>query len=77
MSTSVVKAGRLKPEVRLGQVVSEFQSDLSDSDKAQFRSHQTKASTTPLDIRDVMRLTAEINRCRPHERCFGPRLTNQ
>jgi hypothetical protein len=34
MSTSVVKAGRLKPEVRLGQVVSEFQSDLSDSDKA-------------------------------------------
>ncbi|KAL2803164.1 ankyrin repeat-containing domain protein [Aspergillus granulosus] len=76
MSTALVKVGRLKPEIRLGQAISEFQTDLSTMQKAQFRSHQTKATTTPLEIRDVMQLTAEINRHRPHGRCFGPRLTN-
>lgn len=75
MSTSIAKAGRLKPEVRLGQAISEFQGDLSSLQKATFRAHQT--SVTPPGIRDVMQLTAEINRASgPQGRCFGPRLTN-
>ncbi|KAL2822219.1 ankyrin repeat-containing domain protein [Aspergillus cavernicola] len=77
MSTALTKAARLKPEIRLGQAVSEFQVNLSSLEKATFRSQQTNACKNPPDIRDVMQLTAELNRCTgAHGQCFGPRVTS-
>ncbi|KAL2834784.1 ankyrin repeat-containing domain protein [Aspergillus pseudoustus] len=73
MATALEKAGRLKPEIRLGQAISEFQADLSSIEK----SHQQKATQSPPEIRDVMRLTAELSQFTGTQgRCFGPRLTN-
>ncbi|KAL3256112.1 hypothetical protein ABHI18_007850 [Aspergillus niger] len=75
MTTALTKAARLKPEVRLGQAISEFQADCSSLEKATLRSYQ--AAGIPPGIRDVMQLTAEINRSAGLQgRCFGSRLTN-
>ncbi|KAI2856167.1 hypothetical protein CBS12448_7023 [Aspergillus niger] len=75
MTTALTKAARLKPEVRLGQAISEFQADCSSLEKATLRSFQ--AAGIPPGIRDVMQLTAEINRSAGLQgRCFGSRLTN-
>ncbi|KAI3011170.1 hypothetical protein CBS147346_1371 [Aspergillus niger] len=75
MTTALTKAARLKPEVRLGQAISEFQADCSSREKATLRSYQ--AAGVPPSIRDVMQLTAEINRSGGLQgRCFGSRLTN-
>ncbi|KAL3441705.1 hypothetical protein BJX65DRAFT_313525 [Aspergillus insuetus] len=77
MAVSLAKAGRLKPKVRLGQAISEFQADLSSIEMAQFQSHQQNASKSPPDIRDIMQITAESSQFTgPQGRCFGPRLTN-
>ncbi|KAL4884856.1 ankyrin repeat-containing domain protein [Aspergillus karnatakaensis] len=75
MSTAVAKVARLKPVIRLGQAISEFQADLSPAQKAVFHAYQ-RSGTAP-SVRDVMHLTAEINLSTgPQGRCFGPRLTN-
>ncbi|KAL4931485.1 uncharacterized protein BDV17DRAFT_256883 [Aspergillus undulatus] len=75
MSTALAKAGRLKPEVRLGQAISDFQAQLPSPQKANLRAQQARA--TPPDMRDVMQLTAELNRSSGvGGRCFGARLTN-
>ncbi|GKZ46197.1 hypothetical protein AbraIFM66951_009104 [Aspergillus brasiliensis] len=75
MTTALTKAARLKPEVRLGQAISEFQADCSSLEKATLRSYQ--AAGIPPNVRDVMQLTAEINRSAGLQgRCFGSRLTN-
>ncbi|KAL4789843.1 hypothetical protein BDV19DRAFT_382800 [Aspergillus venezuelensis] len=78
MASALVNAGRLKPEVRLGQAISQFQADLSMDQKARFQSSQSNSMKSPPDLRDVMRLTAEMNRreCGTEDRCFGPRVTN-
>ncbi|RDH21211.1 ankyrin [Aspergillus niger ATCC 13496] len=75
MTTALTRAARLKPEVRLGQAISEFQADCSSREKATLRSYQ--AAGIPPSIRDVMQLTAEVNRSAGLQgRCFGSRLTN-
>ncbi|RDW90064.1 ankyrin repeat domain-containing protein [Aspergillus mulundensis] len=75
MASAVAKVARLKPEIRLGQAISEFQADLSPSQKAILRTQQVAG--TPPTIRDVMQLTAEINRATgTGGQCYGPRLTN-
>lgn len=75
MATALTKAARLKPEVRLGQAISEFQADCSSREKATLRSFQ--GAGIPPSIRDVMQLTAEINRSAGLPgRCFGSRVTN-
>ncbi|KAL4792169.1 ankyrin repeat-containing domain protein [Aspergillus venezuelensis] len=75
MASAIAISSRLKPEIRLGQVISEFQADLSSAQKATFRAHHTRAA--PPSIRDVMQLTAEINRSTGLSgRCFGSRLMN-
>ena len=79
MSSALAKASPLKPEIRLAQAVSEFEADLSNEQKATFRtlkSHSLSATPGPSD---VMRLTAEVDRRiskRFGGRCFGPRFTN-
>ncbi|RDW84032.1 uncharacterized protein DSM5745_04358 [Aspergillus mulundensis] len=73
MATALVQSARLKPEIRLGQAISQFQADLSSADKATFRSHQTTTMKKPPSISDVMQVTAEINQ--RGVRCFGTRVT--
>ncbi|KAJ9603187.1 hypothetical protein H2200_012482 [Cladophialophora chaetospira] len=75
MSTAVQKAGHLKPEVRLGQAISEFEYILSDAEKSRFRAIRTALPPAPPD---VMKLTEEIDaeNSRRRRRCIGPRLTS-
>ena len=80
MSVVVSNVSRLKPEIRLAQAVSQFEADLSSEQKAAFRTYRSQSLDSPPDPRDVMRLTAEIDRQNSGNigrgRCFGPRLTN-
>jgi len=77
MSTALAKAAKLKADIRLAQAVSEFRKDLSTEQKARLAAYEAQAQKHPPDIRDVMMLTAEIDRRRVGGgRCFGPRFTN-
>lgn len=80
MASALVKAGTLKAEIRLAQAVSLFEADLSPDQKASFRTHRSYSRTSPPNVQDVMRLTAEIDRGTLQRvgggRCFGPRFTN-
>lgn len=79
MSVVLATASRLKPEIRLGQAISEFEADLSDEQKTSFRTYRSQSLNSPPDLSDVMRLTAEIDRQASGKvggRCFGPRFTN-
>lgn len=80
MSSALIQAAPLKPEIRLAQKVSEFEAALSDEQKATFRSYRSQARASPPDAGDIIRLTAEVDRRaagRGHRgRCFGPRFSN-
>jgi ankyrin repeat domain-containing protein 50 len=80
MALILPHAGRLKPEIRLAQAVSEFEAALSKEQKAEFRTSRSTALKAPPSISDVMRITAQVDlkasRRVSGGRCFGPRLTN-
>jgi hypothetical protein len=79
MSTAVAKASRLKPEIRLAQAVSQFEADLSVSEKRTLQAQKSLLQSSPPDQNDVMRLTSEIDKTSgivAGRRCFGPRLMN-
>ncbi|KAJ5503640.1 hypothetical protein N7463_006514 [Penicillium fimorum] len=77
MSQSLSSAPRLKPDVRLAQAISQFEAELSNDQKANFRAYRAKSIESPPGIQDVMQLTAEIDRVSEKKRrCLGPRLTN-
>jgi len=89
MSSALGKAALLKAEIRLAQAVSLFEADLSQEQKAAFRTQRSQSCKHPPDVQDVMRLTAEIDRGTSGSsrglrvasggrwgRCFGPRFTN-
>jgi hypothetical protein len=72
-------AAQLKPEIRLAQAVSQFEADLSNEQKATFRTFRSQSLDSPPRSGDVMRLTAEIDRQLSRKfssRCLGPRFTN-
>lgn len=70
-------ASRLKPEIRLAQAVSLYEADLSADQKARFRAERSRLRDAPPGIRDVMRLTAEIDQAAIGKtRCLGPRMVN-
>ena len=77
---ALAKAGRLKPEIRLAQAVSEFEADLAGDQKAAFRADRAQSCKTPPSIQDVMRFTAEMDLQMSRKlgggRCVGPRMTN-
>lgn len=77
MDLIVGSAGKLKPEVRLGQVVTQFEALLSKEQKASFEAGKIQAQSSPPNIQDVMHLTREIDlqSRRAGRRCFGPRMT--
>jgi hypothetical protein len=79
MSGALAKASSLKPEIRLAQAVSEFEADLSNEQKSTFRTLKSQSISTTPNPRDVMRLTAEVDRRISNKlgsQCFGPRFTN-
>ncbi|USP72976.1 Arp Ankyrin repeat protein [Curvularia clavata] len=79
MSTALAKVAPLKPEIRLGQVVSEFEADLSTEQKVEFQALRLQSSKAAPDQNDVMRLTAEMDKRISSKfggQCFGPRFTN-
>ncbi|KAK5991306.1 Ankyrin repeat and KH domain-containing protein mask [Cladobotryum mycophilum] len=77
--TIIRNFGRLKPEIRLGEAISNFEVDLTAQQMAAFRDYTHKSTTKPPTIDDVMRVTAEINRAASGrfsgKRCFGTRFT--
>lgn len=79
MSQALASASRLKAEIRLAQAVADFEADLSDDQKASFRTLRTQSCDEPPSINDVMRLTAEIDQRMPrevHGGSLGARMTN-
>lgn len=80
MSLVLANASRLRPDIRLAQAVSQFEADLSSEQKKGFRTYRSQSCDSPPDPSDVMRLTAEIDRCTSGKvgggRRFGPQLTN-
>jgi hypothetical protein len=77
MALVISRAGRLKPEIRLAQALSEYEAILVGEQKARLRGYRQESPPTAAD---VMRLTAEIDReavrTRKSRRCVGPRLCN-
>jgi hypothetical protein len=77
MALTLSNAARLKPEIRLAQAVSEFESILSGPQKAEFRGWRAQALKRPPDTTDVMRFTADVDRrIAKGNRCLGPRFTS-
>ncbi|KAH7129961.1 hypothetical protein B0J13DRAFT_598305 [Dactylonectria estremocensis] len=80
MALALATASPLKPDIRLAQTVSEFEAALAIDQKAAFRTARSAARNAPVTIKDVMRLTAEVDleasRKHGRVRCFGPRMTN-
>jgi hypothetical protein len=79
LSEALGKASSLKPEIRLAQAVSEFEAGLTREQKSRFRTLKSQSVTTVPTPSDVMRLTAEFDRCMSKKyggQCFGPRFTN-
>ena len=79
MSRALAKVATLKPEIRLGQAVSEFEADLSAEQKLEFQTLRLQSSKAAPDQNDVMRLTAKMDKCISNKfggQCFGPRFTN-
>ncbi|KAI1260719.1 hypothetical protein F5Y18DRAFT_404338 [Xylariaceae sp. FL1019] len=79
MSLAVLRAGHLKPEVRLMQSIDQFQSSLSQEQQAAFLAGRSTASQSCPGVRDVMHITAEIDRQARlrnggGQRCYGPRM---
>ncbi|KAE9571848.1 hypothetical protein CGMCC3_g11973 [Colletotrichum fructicola] len=80
MSLALRRASPLKTEIRLAQAVSEFEACLDTKQKAEFRNTRATARMSPPALKDVMQVTAELDR-EAHEkhkesRSFGPRFTN-
>lgn len=75
MSQALIQAARLKPEVRLGQAISEFAASLHESQRRDLQTFQRQPF---LDSSDVIRFTEEINQngLRKHRawRPYGTRL---
>lgn len=65
----------LKAEIRLAQAISMFEADLQAEPKSAFRALRQHALSSPPDLSDVMRLTAEMDR-ETGGRCFGTRFVN-
>lgn len=75
MALALRRAGRLTPEIRLAQAISQFEASLSDRAKADFKTLKSQAQNSTPGVQDVMTVTAEINRRTP-KAGIGPRFTN-
>jgi hypothetical protein len=79
MSIIRSKPRELGPELRLAQVISEFEADLSDEQKKEYRNSKSRSHNSPPDLNDVNRLAAELNlqiSAKAGDRCYGPCFMN-
>lgn len=75
MALALRRAGRLTPEIRLAQAISQFEASLSDRAKENFKSLKSQSQNSTPGVQDVMTVTAEINK-RTSKAGIGPRFTN-
>jgi hypothetical protein len=78
MSSGLAKAS-LEAEIRLAQVVSGLEADVTTEQKSIFCTLKSQSLSEALSPGDVMRLTAEIDRWvlkKLSSQCFGPRFIN-
>ncbi|KAI1207980.1 uncharacterized protein F4807DRAFT_160965 [Annulohypoxylon truncatum] len=61
MSKALILAGKLKPEVRLGVILSEFSEALDDKHRKRFIALRAAPTAVPTAA-DVIRVTEELNR---------------
>jgi hypothetical protein len=78
---SVIRSKLREPgaELRLARVISEFEADLSDKQKSEYRNFKSQSSDRPPNLKDVNCLVAEINSqisVKAGGRCYGTRFTN-
>jgi hypothetical protein len=75
MEQAIAAAGKLKPEIRLAQAVSEFGASLASKHAVAFKNFQSQSRPVPLD---AIRITEELNRdgarCHKGWKPFGTRL---
>ena len=77
MSRALERASSLKPDIRLSQAISEFEAVLTSEQKSAFQMLKSQSLSKTPSHQDVMRFTAELNRCTSHQpQCFGPRFTS-
>lgn len=79
LKTAVIfkKVSQLKPEIRLGQAIKEFEADLSASQKQDFNSLRAQSCAKAPQVEDVLYVTALVDRqAAGHgiRRCIGPRF---
>jgi ankyrin repeat domain-containing protein 50 len=77
MALAYRSANKQKAEIRLALALSHFEADLPPSQKAAYIADKAQFLSTPPDIDDVRRVTAEIDsKMGSGQRCYGPRFTN-
>ncbi|KAJ5691166.1 hypothetical protein N7488_011901 [Penicillium malachiteum] len=78
MSQTIATASRLKPEIRLAQALSVFESNLPNEQKNSFHNEKVQACQKPPTSQDVLRLIAQIDQLAlaSKRRCFGARMMN-
>jgi hypothetical protein len=77
MAMILSNAARLKPEIRLAQAISQFETSLPTAQKKDFKLEKAKSLKKAPDTCDVMQITAEIDqRITRRHRCLGPRFTS-
>jgi hypothetical protein len=76
MALATSRAGRLEPEIKLAQTLSEYEAILDDEQKSKLRGYRQESPPTTAD---VMRLTADIDqdaRTRKSRSIMGPKVCN-
>lgn len=74
MALSISNPAALRPEIKLGQVLSEFEAILTEDQKTTLRTYRGQSPPSP---DDVMWFTAQIDRnaSRESRQCVGTRLS--
>ena len=59
MALALRHAGKLTPEIRLAQAISQFEASLSDRAKTNFKTLKSQTQNSTPGVQDVMTVTAE------------------
>ena len=79
MATALEKASPLKPEIRLGRAILDFEADLPSEQRTALHGTKSRLQASPPDQMEVMRLVSEMDKASgvvAGKRCFGPRFTS-
>jgi hypothetical protein len=79
MALMLANASQLKAEIRLAKAITEFEADLSITQKKEFDTTRFRLCNEPPQASDVLQLTAMIDRQAAGKgmyRCLGPRFAN-